>query len=130
MATTNAICLAAPAGLSVKWFAPNERVISTLLAIFANYIGFAIGNLIPPFTGIPLGLLIEAIFASISMLFFLIFARRNPPLPTSAAAEDGMETGPSLKLMVKDPLLITMVVLTGAGIAILSLVVFLLDEIL
>ena len=57
IASSNALVIAAPAGLSAEWFAPSERGLSTALASLMNFIGMAMGYILPPVIGLRNGLL-------------------------------------------------------------------------
>lgn len=57
LASSNALVIAAPAALSAEWFAPSERGLSTALASLMNFIGMAMGYILPPVIGLRNGLL-------------------------------------------------------------------------
>jgi predicted MFS family arabinose efflux permease len=128
---TNAIALSAAAPISAAWFPPEERVLSTLIAINADYLGFGIGYLIAPFSAsISEGLLITACISTTGLVLFAVTTKRAPPSPPSASANQKDEIWPSFKKMIKNPMLMLIMALTGSGISILSCYIFFLSELL
>ncbi len=79
--------------IAAKWFPINERATASGLAIVANFIGIAVGQVLSPALvlsyGIPSMLMIYGVFGAIATLLFLIFTREAPPTPP---CEPGLES--------------------------------------
>ena len=91
MAATVGIGLAQPFLLNAvstvagRWFPIHERATASGLALFASFIGIAIGQLVSPILtlnyGIPAMLMVFGGLAAASAVLFLIFTRDAPPTP-------------------------------------------------
>jgi MFS family permease len=84
--------LNAPGLVAGKWFPENERATANGVALMANFIGIAIGLLIPPMLldngmTIPNILFIIGVASAVVAVLFLIFAREKPPTPPCSEEE-------------------------------------------
>jgi MFS family permease len=71
--------------LAARWFPIQERATASGLALVANFIGIALGQLLSPSLilsyGIPGMLMIYGIFGAVTAVLFLVFTREAPPTP-------------------------------------------------
>ena len=71
--------------VAARWFPLQERATASGLAIVANFIGIAIGQVLSPILvlsyGIPGMLLIFGIYGAVSAVLFVAFTREAPPTP-------------------------------------------------
>ena len=71
--------------LAARWFPIQERATASGLALVANFIGIALGQVLSPVLmlsyGIPGMLMIYGIFGAVSAILFLVFTRDAPPTP-------------------------------------------------
>ena len=79
--------------IAAKWFPINERATASGLAIVANFIGIAVGQVLSPSLvltyGIPSMLMIYGIFGVVTAVLFLIFTREAPPTPPCPPGLEG-----------------------------------------
>jgi MFS family permease len=83
--------------VAAKWFPLEERATASGLALVANFIGIALGEVVTPGLflqyGIPVMLKIYGVIACVAAVIFIIFTREAPPTPPG-------ETGQSDKALV------------------------------
>lgn len=84
--------LNAPGLVAGKWFPENERATANGVGLLANYLGIAIGLLVPPMlleSGMPLKtiLFIFGIASAVVAALFLILAKEEPPTPPCSEEE-------------------------------------------
>ncbi|MBI5031713.1 MAG: MFS transporter [Chloroflexi bacterium] len=78
--------------VAAKWFALEERATAIGLAQVASFLGVVVGQMLTPFLLDSVGMarmqLIYGIFAAISAIVFIVFARENPPTPASPPGQE------------------------------------------
>ncbi len=109
--------------VAAKWFPIKERATASGLALVANFLGIAIGQVLSPVLFIRFGignmLLIYGGIAAFSAIIFIIFTREAPPTPP---CPPGMETralmidGLKSMLRMKDVWIMLGLFLVGMGI--------------
>ncbi len=109
--------------VAAKWFPIEERATASGLALVANFLGIAIGQVLSPVLFLRFGitnmLLIYGGIAAFTAIIFVIFTREAPPTPPCPA---GMETralmldGLKSMLRMKDVWVMLGLFLVGMGI--------------
>jgi MFS family permease len=109
--------------VAAKWFPIQERATASGLALVANFLGIAIGQVLSPVLFIRFGiasmLLIYGGIAAFTAIIFVIFTREAPPTPP---CPKGMETralmldGLKSMLRMKDVWIMLGLFLVGMGI--------------
>ncbi len=127
--TTIAIAVSQPfmmnsiSTVAAKWFPIEERATASGLALVANFLGIAIGQVLSPVLFLRFGimsmLLIYGAVAAFSAIVFVIFTREAPPTPpclpgmeTRALMLDGLKS----MLKMKDVWIMLGLFLVGMGI--------------
>jgi nitrate/nitrite transporter NarK len=99
VALAQPVYLNMPAKIASIWFATNERDASSILGSLSNPLGSAIGSFIPGMLvsgtslssikhGIQTTLMVQMIFAFVSLGASIFLFRERPPTPPSATAEN------------------------------------------
>jgi len=109
--------------VAAKWFPIQERATASGLALVANFLGIAIGQVLSPILFLRFGiagmLLIYGGIAAFTAIIFVIFTREAPPTPP---CPQGMETralmldGLKSMLRMKDVWIMLGLFLVGMGI--------------
>ncbi len=109
--------------VAAKWFPMKERATASGLALVANFLGIAIGQVLSPILFLRFGimnmLLIYGGIAAFTAIIFIIFTREAPPTPP---CPPGMETralmldGLKSMLRMKDVWIMLGLFLVGMGI--------------
>lgn len=109
--------------VAAKWFPLEERATAAGLAIVANFLGIAIGQVVTPLLFLQYGmaamLLIYGVAAVISALLFMIFSREAPPTPPCPAGQETralMLAGLKKMLVMKDMWVLMALFLIGMGV--------------
>lgn len=122
--------LNAPALLTNTWFNESSRTSMTSLASMSNSMGTAFGMIFPTLfvtqahgnptieaqnrEGVRMNLIIQAVAATLIMLFSWIFVQNKPPMPPSASASTKREPFlASLKSLVTDVQFLKLMVCYG-----------------
>jgi len=109
--------------VAARWFPIDERATASGLALVANFLGIAIGQVASPLLTLRYGIaamsLIYGVAAALSAVVFLIFTRDAPPTPpcppgqeTRALMLDGLKS----MLKMKDVWYLLFLFLVGMGI--------------
>uniref|UniRef100_A0A6B2L3V6 Major facilitator superfamily (MFS) profile domain-containing protein n=1 Tax=Arcella intermedia TaxID=1963864 RepID=A0A6B2L3V6_9EUKA len=88
--------LIGPTKISLRWFPPEQRTLSTAISSTANSLGAGVGFLIAPYLtasfGIRMYLIIEAACTAFLFILLLIYFPDSPPLPPSISAQSDAGT--------------------------------------
>jgi sugar phosphate permease len=109
--------------VAAKWFPIQERATASGLALVANFLGIAIGQVTSPLLilsyNIPTMLMVYGIAAAASAVVFLIFTREAPPTPPCPPGQETralMLDGLKHMLKMKDIWVLLFLFLVGMGI--------------
>lgn len=109
--------------VAAKWFPLEERATASGLALVANFIGIALGEVVTPGLylqyGIPVMLKIYGVVACVAAVIFIIFTREAPPTPPGETGQgDKALVLGGLKEMMKMPniWLLLVLFLVGMGV--------------
>jgi MFS family permease len=109
--------------VAAKWFPLEERATAGGLAIVANFLGIAIGEVVSPLLFLQYGmqnmLLIYGAVAAVTALLFVLFSREAPPTPPCPAGQEGralMLDGLKSMLKMKDMWILLGLFLVGMGV--------------
>lgn len=109
--------------VAAKWFPMEERATAGGLAIVANFLGIAIGEVISPLLFLQYGiqnmLLIYGGVAALTAVLFVIFSREAPPTPPCPAGQEAralMVDGLKGMLKMKDIWILLALFLVGMGV--------------
>jgi len=109
--------------VAAKWFPIEERATASGLALVANFLGIAAGQVLSPFLFVKYGianmLLIYAGIGFASALLFVIFTREAPPTPPCPPGMENralMLDGLKSMLKMKDVWIMLALFLVGMGI--------------
>ena len=96
-----------------RWFSTKERFYVTTTALYSNYIGWALGYLLPCLIvgseekRIPLYTLLQALFMTLPFVIGIFFLEERPEIPPSYSAyvkaNDQSSVWEELKALVKTP---------------------------
>ncbi len=127
--TTIALALSQPfmmnsiSTVAAKWFPIQERATASGLALVANFLGIAIGQVLSPVLFLRFGmanmLLIYGGIAAFSAIIFVIFTREAPPTPPCLPGMEAralMLDGLKSMLKMKDVWIMLVLFLVGMGI--------------
>ncbi len=109
--------------VAAKWFPIEERATASGLALVANFLGIAIGQVLSPALFFSFGiinmLLIYGGFSAFTALVFIIFTREAPPTPPCPEDMEGralMLDGLKSMLRMKNVWIMLILFLVGMGI--------------
>jgi sugar phosphate permease len=120
LAAAQPFLLNAVSTVAAKWFPFSERATASGLAVVANFVGVAIGEVVSPMLmlsyGIPAMLLIFGGVAAFSAVLFLVFTREAPPTPAGLESRALVLDGLKSMLKMRDIWLLLIMFLVGMGI--------------
>lgn len=109
--------------VAAKWFPIEERATASGLALVANFMGIAIGQVLSPVLFLRFGiinmLLIYGGFSAFTAIIFIIFTREAPPTPPCPKGMEGralMLDGLKSMLRMKNVWIMLILFLVGMGI--------------
>jgi len=109
--------------VAARWFPINERATASGLALVANFLGIAIGQVLSPVLfqsyGIPGMLMIYGIFGAACALLFVLLTRDAPPTPPCPPGQEAralMLDGLKSMLKMKDIWILLALFLISMGI--------------
>lgn len=109
--------------VAAKWFPLEERATASGLAVVANFIGIALGEVFTPLLflefGLPATLLLYGGVAMLTAILFVAFAREAPPTPPGLEGTAGralMLDGLKSMLKMKDIWILMALFLVGMGV--------------
>jgi len=99
-----------------RWFGTSERFAVNTISVFSNYVGWALGTLIPCIIiqnnveNMPKNLFFQACIITVPFILSVIFIKENPKVPPSYSAlvKKNDEKGffEEMKILLKSPLFI------------------------
>lgn len=123
LAITQPFLMNAVSTVAAKWFPLEERATASGLAVVANFLGIAIGEVVTPQLylqyDIPTMLMIYGVVACITAVIFVIFTREAPPTPPCLPGEESrafMLDGLKDMLKMKDIWVLLGLFLVGMGV--------------
>jgi sugar phosphate permease len=123
LAAAQPFLLNAVSTVAAKWFPMRERATASGLAVVANFVGVAIGEVTSPLiilsSDIPTMLLIYGAIAAVTAVLFVIFTREAPPTPPQPDAQQSRALvldGLRAMLKMRDIWLLLVMFLVGMGI--------------
>ena len=123
LAVAQPFMLNAVSTVAAKWFPIEERATASGLAIVANFIGTAIGQVTAPLLvlsyGIPAMNLFYGVVAAVCALLFVVFTREAPPTPPCPPGQEGRALvldGLKSMLKMRDIWLLLALFLVGMGV--------------